>query len=189
MYAEKKLPDLSVKMTDKLLLVSCCAPCSVGVIEDLKKQHIDFTVLFYNPNIRPKNEYIHRLDENERVCKLYGVPFVALPYEPEIWQQATCGLENEPEKGKRCDVCFYLRLKKAAEYAKANGFTRISSVFGISRWKDFDQVCRAGKRVEKEIGIPYDNTNWRKEGRLERSEKLAKELKLYRQKYCGCKPE
>ena len=175
-------------MTDKLLLVSCCAPCSVGVIEDLSKQHIDFTILFYNPNIQPKEEYTRRLVENKRICELYGVPFVELEYEPEVWQQATKGLENEPEKGKRCDKCFYLRLKKAAEYAKANGFTRISSVLGISRWKDFDQVCRAGKKVESETGVPYDDTNWRKSGRLERSEKLAKELNLYRQTYCGCKP-
>lgn len=175
-------------MTDKLLLVSCCAPCSVAVIEDLSKQHIDFTVLFYNPNIQPYGEYIRRLVENKRICELYGVPFVELEYEPEVWQKAIKGFENEPEKGKRCDKCFHLRLKKAAEYAKANGFTRISSVLGISRWKDFDQVCRAGKKVESETGILYDDTNWRKSGRLERSEKLAKELNLYRQTYCGCKP-
>ena len=176
-------------MSDKLLLVSCCAPCSVGVIEYLKDQHIDFTVLFYNPNIQPQSEYMHRLDENKRICELFGVPFVELEYHPEIWKKAIKGLENEPEKGKRCDVCFYLRLKRAAEYAKENGFTRISSVLGISRWKDFDQVCRAGKKVEAEMGISYDDTNWRKEGRLERSEHLAKELKLYRQTYCGCKPQ
>ena len=175
-------------MSDKLLLVSCCAPCSVGVIEDLKKQGVDFSVLFYNPNIRPESEYLHRLQENKKICKLYGVPFIELEYEPKIWQEATKGLENEPEKGKRCDVCFYMRLKKASEYAKANGFTRISSVLGISRWKDFDQVCRAGKKVESETGIFYDDINWRKEGRLERSEHLAKELNLYRQNYCGCKP-
>jgi predicted adenine nucleotide alpha hydrolase (AANH) superfamily ATPase len=176
-------------MTDKLLLVSCCAPCSVGVIEYLKKQKVDFSVLFYNPNIRPENEYIHRLNENERICKLYDVPFIALRYEPEIWQLATKGLENEPEKGQRCDVCFYMRLKKAAEYAKANGFTRFSSVLGISRWKDFDQVCRAGQKASQETGIPYDKTNWRKNGGLERTERLAKEMNLYRQSYCGCKPK
>ena len=112
-----------------------------------------------------------------------------LEYTPELWQKKTKRLENEPEKGKRCDICFYMRLKRAAEYAKTNGFTRISSVLGISRWKDFDQVCRAGKKVESETGVIYDTTNWRKEGRLEKSEKLSKELGLYRQKYCGCKPK
>ena len=173
---------------EKLLLVSCCAPCSIGVISDLKEHGIDFEVLFYNPNIQPESEYIKRRDENFNVCNKLNVPFKELDYDPEVWQKAVKGLENEPEKGKRCDVCFYLRLKKACEYAKENGFTRVTSVLGISRWKDFDQVCRAGKRAEAETGIPYDCTNWRKNGGLERAERLAKEMNLYRQTYCGCKP-
>ena len=174
---------------EKLLLVSCCAPCSVGVISELKKQGVEFTVLFYNPNIQPESEYLKRKNENLFVCKELNVPFKELEYTPEIWKQATKGLENEPEKGRRCDVCFYLRLKRACEYAKENGFTRITSVLGISRWKDFDQVCRAGKRAEAETGIPYDCTNWRKNGGLEKAEYLAKQMNLYRQTYCGCKPK
>ena len=176
-------------MKEKLLLVSCCAPCSVGVITDLKEQGIDFTVLFYNPNIQPKAEYLRRRDENERVCKTLHVPFKELPYEPDVWCQATKGLENEPEKGRRCDICFYMRLKRACEYAKENGFTRVTSVLGISRWKDFDQVCRAGQKASQETFIPYDCTNWRKNGGLEKSERLSKEINLYRQTYCGCKPK
>ena len=174
---------------EKLLLLSCCAPCSVGVISDLHQKRIDFTVLFYNPNIQPKSEYIHRRDENARVCKELGVPFKELEYNPEVWKCATKGLENEPEKGRRCDVCFYLRLKRACEYAKENGFTSVSSVLGISRWKDFDQVCRAGQKASQETGVPYDTTNWRKDGGLERTERLAKDMNLYRQSYCGCKPK
>ncbi len=178
-----------MEKTEKLLLVSCCAPCSVGVISDLKKQGVNFTVLFYNPNIQPESEYIRRCDENKRICNDLNVPFQELEYNPEVWKKATQGLENEPEKGRRCDVCFHLRLKRACEYAKENGFSRVSSVLGISRWKDFDQVCRAGKQAEAETGIPYDCTNWRKNGGLERSERLAKEMNLYRQRYCGCKPK
>ena len=174
---------------EKLLLVSCCAPCSVGVISDLNKKGVDFTVLFYNPNIQPESEYIRRRDENERVCKEFGVPFKELEYDPKTWKCVTKGLENEPEKGRRCDICFYLRLKKACEYAKKHGFTKVTSVLGISRWKDFDQVCRAGKKAEAETGIPYDDTNWRKNGGLEKSECLSKEMNLYRQTYCGCKPK
>ena len=174
---------------DKLLLLSCCAPCSVGVITDLAKQGQDFAVMFFNPNIKPEEEYRRRLEENKRICNMLHVPFIEGDYVPELWQQATLGLENEPERGKRCDQCFYLRLKTGAEYAKAHGFTRISSVFGISRFKDFDQVCRAGKKVEQEVGIPYDETNWRKNGGLEKAERLGKEYKLYRQSYCGCKPK
>ena len=173
--------------TEKLLLLSCCAPCSVGVISDLHQKKIDFTVLFYNPNIQPESEYIRRREENARICKELGVPFKELKYNPEAWKCATKGLEDEPEKGRRCDICFYLRLKRACEYAKENGFTRVSSVLGISRWKDFDQVCRAGEKASKETGIPYDKTNWRKNGGLEKSERLSKEMNLYRQSYCGCK--
>ncbi|MBO7484136.1 MAG: epoxyqueuosine reductase QueH [Alphaproteobacteria bacterium] len=174
---------------EKLLLLSCCAPCSVGVISDLHEKGIDFTVLFYNPNIQPESEYIRRRDENAHVCQKFGVPFKELEYDPETWKCATKGLENEPEKGQRCDMCFYLRLKKACTYAKENGYTKVSSVLGISRWKDFDQVCRAGEKAAKETGIPYDSTNWRKNGGLEKSERLAKEMNLYRQSYCGCKPK
>ena len=173
---------------EKLLLLSCCAPCSVGVIHRLHAQNTDFTVLFYNPNIRPEAEYRRRRDENERVCRELGVPFVELPYEPSVWAQATQALEDEPERGKRCDVCFLLRLKQAAQYAKEHGFTRFTSVLGISRFKDFDQVCRAGERAATDTGIPYEATNWRKAGGLEYAEKLAKEKHLYRQTYCGCKP-
>ena len=109
-----------------------------------------------------------------------------MEYDTAAWDAITKGLENEPERGKRCDKCFYLRLKRAADYAREHGFTRITSVLGISRYKDFDQVCRAGKLVESETGIPYDTTNWRKNGGLERTAKLGKEKNLYRQKYCGC---
>ena len=176
-------------MKEKLLLVSCCAPCSVGVISDLKEKGVNFTVLFYNPNIQPESEYVRRRDENERVCKEFGIPFKELDYEPQVWKCATTGLENESEKGKRCDICFYLRIKKACEYAKENGYTKVTSVLGISRWKDFDQVCRAGKKAENETRIPYDCTNWRKNGGLEKSERLSKQMNLYRQIYCGCKPK
>ena len=174
--------------SEKLLLLSCCAPCSVGVIQDLHDRQVDFTVLFYNPNIRPETEYIRRRNENARVCAELDVPFIELPYEPTVWEEATQGLENEPEKGKRCDVCFLLRLRQAARYAREHGFTQFSSVLGISRFKDFDQVCRAAQTAATEEQIPYDATNWRKNGGLEKAERLAKEKGLYRQTYCGCHP-
>lgn len=185
----KKYQETKMVPKEKLLLLSCCAPCSVGVIEDLKRQDVDFTVLFFNPNIQPVEEYQKRLEENRRICALYHVPFIDLEYTPQKWKEFVKGLENEPEKGKRCDKCFYFRLKRTAQYAKENGYTRISSVLGISRFKDFNQVCRAGLKVQEEENIPYDTENWRKKGRLERSEHLSKELSLYRQTYCGCKPK
>ena len=173
---------------DRLLLLSCCAPCSVGVIRDLYEAKTDFTVLFYNPNIRPKDEYEKRKNENKQICDELGVPFIELPYDPGTWTHATQGLETEPERGKRCDICFFIRLKEAAHYARENGFTRFSSVLGISRYKNFDQVCRAGLKAAEEEHIPYDTTNWRKNGGEEKRARLTKEKGLYSQKYCGCKP-
>lgn len=177
-----------MKKSQKMLLVSCCAPCSAGVIKTLAESGKKFDVLFYNPNIRPLAEYERRRDENKRVCDLFGVSFIELPYETCAWDTATHGLENEPERGRRCDICFELRLTRAALYAKEKGYTCFSSVLGISRHKDFEQVCRAGKRAEAAVGIPYDTTNWRKNGGENVRAALEKELNLYRQNYCGCKP-
>ena len=175
-------------MSQNLLLVSCCGPCSVGVIQRLKEQGVRFSVLFYNPNIQPMEEYVRRRDENKRICREADIPFIELPYDPAFWREAVQGLENEPERGKRCSVCFKLRLTKAAEYARTHGFDSFTSVFGISRFKDFNQVCAAAQEVSETYHLPYDMTNWRKHGGLELSERLAKEKQLYRQTYCGCRP-
>lgn len=175
-------------MSKKLLLASCCAPCSIGTIQRLKQKGVDFAVVFYNPNIRPQEEYQKRCAENKRVCELFQVPFIELDYEPHLWQEATQGLENEPEKGSRCEKCFRLRLNKVAQYAKENGFESFSSVFGISRYKDFDQVTRVAHEVAQTQQIAYDDTNWRKNAGEEHTNRLSKEYQLYRQNYCGCKP-
>ena len=95
-------------------------------------------------------------------------------------------MENEPERGKRCDICFQMRLKRAFEYAQANGFDRVTSVLGFSRYKDFDQVNRAALNAGG--ADLYDTTNWRKNGLQELANTLKEELSLYNQNYCGCKP-
>ena len=169
----------------KTLLVSCCAPCSCAVIEKLAREGADFTVLFYNPNIAPESEYVKRRDEQKRLCEHFGVPFADLEYDPENWARTVRGLENEPERGARCYQCFYMRLKRAAAYAKENGFDAVTSVFGVSRHKDFNQVCAAGEAACKDV-VPYDETNWRKGGLENRRPQLIKELGLYEQDYCGC---
>ena len=174
--------------TEKILLLSCCAPCSIGVIERFKKEGRDFAVLFYNPNIQPKEEYDKRLIENKRLCLEEGVPFFELDYEPEKWKEATLFLENEPEKGKRCDKCFALRLRRAAQFAKELGFSQFTSVLGVSRYKNFDQVTNIALQISKEEGVFYDDTNWRKNGGEDRRAFLAKERQLYHQTYCGCAP-
>lgn len=170
----------------KMLLLSCCAPCSCGVIKKLADEGRDFAVLFYNPNISPEAEYLKRLEENKRVCRKYDINFYDLPYEPELWAEAVKGYENEPERGERCFRCFLMRLRRAAVFAKEHGFDVFSSVLGISRHKDMAQVNKAGLLAAELEGIPYDITNWRKGGLEELRRAVNKELSLYNQDYCGC---
>ncbi len=175
-------------IANHLLLVSCCGPCSCGVIKHLVQEGQSFSVLFYNPNIQPYEEYNKRKDENKRICELYNVPFIELEYDHERWCDAIQGLENEPERGKRCDICFYLRLLRACQYAKEHGFDAVTSVLGVSRYKDLEQVNRAGKKASDAVGIPYLDINWRKNGLENLRQALVKELDLYAQNYCGCHP-
>lgn len=174
---------------EKILLLSCCAPCSCAVIKKLAEKKKNFSVVFYNPNIRPFTEYKKRRDENERVCRLYEIPFIELEYDNEYWCELTKGLENEPERGKRCSVCFEMRIKRVMEYAQKNGYTAVSSVLGVSRWKDLEQVNDAAKKASEKTGIPYMEIEGRKGGMQELRSALIKELNLYNQNYCGCKPQ
>lgn len=173
---------------EKILLLSCCAPCSCAVIKTLAEAKRNFTVVFYNPNIRPLAEYAKRRDENKRVCAFYGVDFIELEYDNERWCALTKGLENEPERGRRCSVCFKMRLKRVMEYALQNGFTAVASVLGVSRWKNLAQVNEAAHQAANETGMAYVEIEGRKGGMQELRAKLIKELALYNQNYCGCKP-
>ncbi len=170
----------------KILLLSCCAPCSCAVVEKMAAEKAEFAVAFYNPNIFPEGEYFKRLEENKRVCEVYGVPLVEFAYNHDEWLEAVKGLENEPERGKRCSRCFYMRLKKAMEYAKANGFDAVASVLGVSRFKDLDQVNEAAQKASEETSFPYAEIEGRKGGMQERRNALRLELELYNQEYCGC---
>ncbi len=173
---------------NKLLLLSCCAPCSCAVIKKMAQENMDVTVAFYNPNIRPKEEYDKRCAENKRVCELYGVPFIELEYDNERWCALTKGLENEPERGSRCSVCFEMRLQRVMEYAKANGYTAVASVLGVSRYKNLEQVNAAAAKAGQIVDFPYKQIEGRKNGMQELRQQLIEELNLYNQDYCGCKP-
>ena len=173
---------------NKFLLLSCCAPCSCAVVKFLAEEKQNFSVVFYNPNIRPFEEYQKRKNENERLCRLYGIEFIELEYDNERWCELTKGLENEPERGKRCSVCFYMRLKRVMEYALAHGYSAVASVLGVSRYKNLAQVNEAGHKAAAEVGIPYLEIEGRKNGMQEMRNNLIKELNLYSQNYCGCKP-
>ena len=146
------------------------------------------TVLFYNPNIYPQQEYEKRRDEQARVCDFLGARFVELPYEPEAWNKVVCGLESsEPERAKRCGACFLMRLMKAQEYAKAHNFEALTSVLGVSRYKDLNQVNAAARLAWAYVGKPYWAKDWRKDGLEDLRRALIKEFNMYQQTYCGCK--
>lgn len=178
-----KLPDGA----DKLLLHSCCAPCSGSIMEMLAHAGIDYTIFFYNPNIHPEKEYVMRKDENVRFAQKLGIPFVDADYDKDNWLARAKGMEYEPERGRRCTMCFDMRFERTALYACENDFKVISSTLGISRWKNMTQINDCGKRAaQKYAGIDYWTYNWRKKGGSQRMVEVSKEEQFYQQEYCGC---
>lgn len=173
--------------TDHVLLHSCCAPCSGEVMEAITASGVGLTVLFYNPNIHPRREYELRKDENKRFCDRLGIPFVDGDYETDDWFARVKGLEHEPERGRRCTVCFEMRFERTALFAHEHGHRVITSSLGISRWKDWDQVTGAGERAASRYeDVTYWTWNWRKRGGAKRMYEIAKRERFYQQEYCGC---
>ncbi len=171
----------------RLLLHSCCAPCSGEVMEAIIASEIDFTIYFYNPNIHPKKEYDIRKDENIRFAEKHNIPFIDADYDMDNWFARAKGMEMEPERGKRCTMCFDMRFEKTALYASENGFDVISSSLGISRWKNMDQINDCGLRAASHYdGITYWTYNWRKKGGSQRMLDISKQEHFYMQEYCGC---
>ena len=127
----------------KVLLHSCCAPCSGAMVEQMQAEGHDVTVLFYNPNIHPKEEYIVRKEENKRYAASLGIPLGDLDYDEQEWYKRAKGMEFSPERGARCTMCFDMRFERTALYAADNNFDVITTTNATSRWKDADQVLRA----------------------------------------------
>ena len=156
--------ELPVK-DSKLLLHSCCAPCAGEIMEAVAASDIDTTVYFYNPNIHPIEEYEIRKEENKRFCDKLGFSFIDADYDKDNWFERVKGLENEPERGKRCTQCFDMRFERSALFANENSFAVYATTLGISRWKDMHQINdsghKAAKRYEK---VSYWDFNWRKKG-------------------------
>jgi len=171
----------------RLLFHCCCAPCAGGIIERLLEASIELTVLFYNPNIQPVDEYERRKAEVVRFARNTNVSYVDLDYEPQVWLAHIAGLENEPEKGRRCLACFNFRLTRTAQFAKAEKFSVFATSLGISRWKDLDQVNHAGKEAAAKFpGVTFWDFNWRKENGANRRAEVCRRENFYRQNYCGC---
>ena len=168
-----------------LLMHACCAPCSSACLERLK-DFFDITVYYYNPNIDSVEEYAKRSAEQERLCGALGVKFIAESYAPEEFYAVAKGLEDAPEGGKRCEKCFYLRLKKTAEKAKENGFEYFTTTLTLSPLKNAALLNGIGERAAGETGVKWLPSDFKKKGGYLRSIELSKEYGLYRQNYCGC---
>jgi predicted adenine nucleotide alpha hydrolase (AANH) superfamily ATPase len=171
----------------RVLLHSCCAPCSGEVMEAMTASGVDYTIYFYNPNIHPREEYELRKSENIRFAEKARVPFVDADYDTDNWFARARGLEAEPERGARCTMCFDLRFERTALYAHEHGFPVITSCLGISRWKNMEQINGCGERAAaKYPGVAYWTHNWRKQGGAERMIDISKREQFYQQEYCGC---
>jgi epoxyqueuosine reductase len=172
---------------DRLLLHSCCAPCSGEVMEALIASEIKFTIFFYNPNIHPLQEYEIRKQENVAFANKHNIPFIDADYDKEQWFLRAKGMEWEPERGKRCSMCFDMRFERTALYAHEHGFPVISSSLGISRWKDMNQINQSGILAASHYPhLIYWTYNWRKDGGSARMYEIAKREEFYKQEYCGC---
>ena len=173
----------------RLLLHSCCAPCSSYVLEYLSR-YFYITVLYYNPNIFPPSEYALRAREQEslisRMDFVYPVAFLEGSYRPETFYEAVKGLEGEPEGGKRCEKCYELRLLEAAKEAKAGDYDYFTTTLTISPLKSADKLNEIGRRLGTEYGVAYLPSDFKKRDGYKRSTQLSKEYGLYRQDYCGC---
>ena len=183
----------------EVLLHACCAPCSSAIVEWLVQHDIRPTIFYYNPNIWPIEEYEIRKNESKRHAEALGLTWIDGDYNHEQWRQDVCGLEGEPERGRRCEQCFTLRLTVAARKAQELGIPYFTTTLASSRWKSLEQINRAGliaqETIRSESNLSpltshlsplYWAQNWRKGGLYERRNQLLKEFDFYNQQYCGC---
>ncbi len=170
-----------------LLIHSCCAPCSSACLERLK-EYFEVTVLYYNPNIDERAEYEKRKAEQIRFLNETGwAKFLDCDHEEEAFESMAKGLEEEPERGKRCYLCYELRLKRTAEIAKERGFSYFATTLTLSPYKNAEWLNEIGEKVGGMYGLNYLYTDFKKKGGYHRSIELSKEYGLYRQDFCGCR--
>lgn len=169
----------------KMLLHVCCAPCSAAVIERLRDD-FDITGYFYDPNIHPEEEYQRRLEESKRFYREIGITLIEAPYDAERWFAKTAEFKEAPEGGRRCGICYDMRLEKAAGFAKEKGFDVFTTVLSISPHKKAAVINTIGKRLAERYGIKFYEADFKKRDGFKRSLELSREYNLYRQDYCGC---
>jgi len=175
---------------DKLLLHTCCGVCGVYVLEKLKEE-FEVTAYFYNPNIHPQEEYKRRREAVRQICSEASLPFVEGEYQPESWftviaKECNFDFKNEPEGGRRCPVCFKMRLEESARYAHENGFEWLATTLTMGRNKKAEVINPIGQAAAQKYGLKFYEADWKKQNGQLIAHQLAKEKDIYRQHYCGC---
>ena len=202
---DREIQSLSERgIRPRLLLHSCCAPCSSYVLEYLR-EYFHITVFYYNPNITDSSEYAYRLAEEKRLIEEYNrqveeqdltgmhstseamkIDILEAPYDPERYLAAVRGLEECPEGGDRCGICFALRLGETARAAGEGGFDLFATTLTISPLKDADRLNEIGQKAGAKYGVPYLPSDFKKKDGYKRSIELSGQFGLYRQNFCGC---
>ena len=171
----------------EVLLHACCAPCSSAIVEWMLAHGVRPTIFYYNPNIYPREEYDIRKNESKRHAESLGLRWIDGDYDHEAWRQGVCGLEGEPERGRRCEQCFVLRLTAAAREARQQGLRYFTTTLASSRWKSLEQITLAGQAAQASVpGTVFWAQNWRKGGLSDRRNELLRQYGFYNQQYCGC---
>ena len=177
----------SVEKGTRLLLHSCCAPCSSACLDRLKET-FSVTVLYYNPNIDDFAEYAKRKEEQIRLLQsTCWADFIDCDYDNEAFERIAKGLENEPERGNRCKLCYGLRLQRTAQEAKEKGFDYFCTTLSLSPHKNADWINELGEEYGKQYGVNFLPSDFKKKGGYPRSIQLSKDYGLYRQDFCGCR--
>ena len=191
---DKLLSDLIVKNSElnvvpSVLLHSCCAPCSSYVIEYLSN-YFNITILYYNPNISPYDEYLKRKNEQikliDNMKTKYKVNIIDCDYDNDLYEEAIKGFEMEPERGSRCSICFKLRLDKTAIIASEGNYDYFATTLTLSPYKNPKLINEIGFELENKYNIKYLGSDFKKRTGYKRSIELSFEYDLYRQDYCGC---
>lgn len=168
-----------------LLVHACCAPCSIYVLQQVAQNYSPI-IFFYNPNIHPFEEYARRRDELKEFAFTKTIPFYEAPYEPLVWFDRIAGLENEPEKGARCAVCFSLRLEKAADFAQKEQIAHLTTTLSISPHKNSKMILALGNQLASQRNLHFLLDDFKKNNGYKIACDLAKDKNFYRQNHCGC---
>lgn len=190
-HGMKKKAEIQAPMGEtRVLLHTCCAPCSSAIIEALLQNGITPVIYYCNPNIYPREEYEIRKNECTRYAQSLGLEIVDDDYDHDNWLKEMTGLEAEPERGGRCLKCFKMRLLRTAGYASRRGIKVITTTLASSRWKSLDQINEAGRwacdAISPENEVIWWDRNWRKGGLQERRLEIIRQYDFYNQQYCGC---